>query len=54
MNKTLLIGIIINILGVILMVTGILADPVNWLLIILGLVAWVPAGYVILAGIWRI
>ena len=54
MNKTLLIGIIINILGVILLVQGILTTPVNWPLIILGLIAWVPAGYVILAGIWRI
>jgi hypothetical protein len=54
MNKTLLIGITLNILGVVLMVTGILADPRIWPLIIIGLLVWVPAGYVILAGIWRI
>jgi hypothetical protein len=54
MNRTLLIGILLNILGLILMITGIFATPVNWLLIVLGLIAWVPSDYVILVGLWRL
>lgn len=54
MNKRLLIGIIINILGLVLMFIGIFTTPLNWLLILLGLTVWLPAVYVICAGIWPI
>jgi len=54
MNRTLLIGIIIEIVGLVLIFKGILTNPVIWPLIIIGLVMWVPAVYVMMAGIWRL
>ncbi len=54
MNKRLLTGIIINFLGLVLMFIGIFTTPLNWLLIMLGLTVWLPAVYVICAGIWPI
>jgi len=54
MNRTLLIGIILEIVGAVLIFKGILTNPVIWPLIVLGLITWVPAVFVMMSGIWRL
>jgi len=54
MNRTLLIGIILEIVGLVLIFKGILTNPVIWPLIVIGLITWVPAVFVMMSGIWRL
>ena len=54
MNKVILLGIVINALGTIFTVLGVLQTPPNWPLIVLGILVGLPGGFVILSGIWRL